>query len=148
MKYKTAKSQNSLVVNYLNITCVLDLLLLYFTWGCICRDIMYSCKKQQQYNALDLHNLQNEFFFANLLQLGYVLRISGVNISIQVISKHLHWVHIWALTWPLQKMDYVSLKWFCCRFTSVFMVIVLLHYLTSSELQSADIHSDIILLNT
>lgn len=52
--------------------------------------------------------------------------MSGVSSSPQVISQHLYWIKIWFLTGPSQKVDFLCLKSFYCRFTLIFRVIVFL----------------------
>lgn len=65
------------------------------------------------------------------IELGHILRMYGVNVS--VITQH-----FWTLTVSLHKVDSVSLKLFCSRFTLMFRIIALLHHqpLLSFSLQT------------
>lgn len=71
------------------------------------------------------------FLVTELLQLRYIPGTFGVNGAVKVTSQHLYWTECWALTGPLQRVDFlwshspVDLLWCSGSLSSCFTQLLL-----------------------
>ena len=78
------------------------------------------------------------FRFTKLFKFSSILGMSCVSCFLEVMPQHLNWFEFRTLNGPLHKDYFLLLKQFCCWFTSVFWVVVLLHHPSSLCFQLVD----------